>query len=75
MSHPEIREIDYPRYEPRLNRDYDPILRQWRHPPEPVLWHYTPKRKPPAALDTILGIIGIVIFGLGCVIYFLYPWA
>ena len=54
------RETAHPRWLPTVNRDYDPILKQWLHPPPRWLWHYERKREQ-TKWDTIAGIVGVLI--------------
>jgi len=51
------RETEHPRWLPTVNRDYDPILKRWNHPPKRWLWWYQAEPKH-TRLDTVAGIVG-----------------
>lgn len=63
-----IRETEHPLGMPHLNRDYDPILRQWTHPPPRWLWWYARKGGRTKA-DTIAGIVGGAMLAAACWAY------
>ena len=48
---------EHPRWLPTVNRDYDPVLRRWNHPPPRWLWWYRPEPRH-TKWDTIAGIVG-----------------
>jgi len=54
---------EHPRAAPKLNRDYDPVIRQWTHPPARWLWSY--RAEPThSTWDTVAGILGLALLGL-----------
>jgi hypothetical protein len=58
------REYEHPRYLPKVNRDYDPVIKTWTHPPPRWLWIYTAEPAKTTKLDTICGIVGVLILGV-----------
>jgi hypothetical protein len=61
------------RYGPTVNRDYDPVLRRWDHPPPRWLWWYKPPDE--NAADRVLGIIGFLLLAVGMwFFWFWHPW-
>lgn len=66
----------HPRYSPRVNRAYDPVLRRWLSPAPPWIWGVDRPR--PSRLSRWLDaagfigalLLGAVFFGL----LFWHPW-
>jgi hypothetical protein len=64
-------ETEHPRWLPAVNRDYDPILKRWNHPPKRWLWWYQPEPQH-TKWDAIAGIVGGVI--LAAVVWAYVAW-
>jgi len=65
---------EHPRWLPTVNRDYDPVLRRWNHPPPRWLWWYRPEPRH-TKWDTIAGIVGGVILTVALLVFaFWHPW-
>jgi len=58
-----MNDREHPRYLPKVNRDYDPVIKTWTHPPPRWLWFYTTEPPKATKLDTICGIAGVLILG------------
>ena len=64
----------HPYWLPRVNHDYDVVLRQWRHPPPPWIWADL-AADPVVKIDTIMGVVGVIILAIcGSVMLFWHPW-
>ena len=54
---------EHPRGMPVVNRDYDPVLRRWNHPPPRWIWGY--RAEPThSAWDIVAGCLGLALLGL-----------
>jgi hypothetical protein len=58
-----IYDHEHPRNMPIVNRDYNPALRRWDHPPPPWIWGY---RAEPvySKWDAVAGIFGVLIVAM-----------